>query len=491
MQIKMTEDAFIEENRHRVSVSSICSKSVGTDALFMGRWRIIGFSLLVATCIFGVILGYLAMTSELTIRGAAKKSLRFAAFRAIEFMVSIYDPYVQQKALMGPEDWQEWPNDSLTPLAVAEALQALADSSVNSFRLGVASVNLVSDEAAAFGYQTSDADELRQLVNQYYFRSSASGKISQLEEVAALNDWVRRQWVHGTTGLVDFERFYAGDIIEAARKGHRYWCQVASMVFIQVAVSAGYQARLLSLYDTTESPPTHAVAEVWVDELSKWVVFDTDFNVYYVNKAGTPLNGLELHKAYANNHMGSIRVVKGEYRPEVYDVEQADSQPLLLPLYKKFYVEMRNDWLTNKYFPGHPKRSDKTALRWQEDEGYTFLDLMPATSDEAKLYWPLNKVEVRFGGSKEDLRRHEVKAYLKTITPNFDRFEITLNDSLAFSLQRSAFIWQLRPGRNTLSVSSVNKFGHKGIPSIVEIVWEESKAKQSTGRPEYRRGFRS
>src|SRR5262249_16048808 len=139
--------------------------------------------------------------------------------------------------------------------------------------------------------------------------------------------------------------------------GGQYWCHVASMVFIQTAISVGYQARLLSL-SPDKGEPGHAVAEVWVDDLNKWVIFDTDFNLYYTDKSGSPLNALELHRALIRGKSADITVIKGAYRPERFDIEDINVQPLLLPFYRYFYIDMRNDWLVNAYFPGHPRKSD-------------------------------------------------------------------------------------------------------------------------------------
>jgi hypothetical protein len=234
----------------------------------------------------------------------------------------------------------------------------------------------------------------------------------------------------------------------------------------------GYQARLLSLSLDKEGPPGHAVAEVWVDDLDKWVVFDTDFNLYYVDKFRSPLNALELHRALISGRSAELTVIKGAYRPEKFDIEDAQEQALLLPFYRYFYIDMRNDWLSNSYFPGHPKQSDFASLRWQDNkDDIGFLDFKPTTSHERELYWPLNHVEVRLGINADKNTFGELIAYMNTITPNFERFEVNMNDSLEIAHRSSRLIWPLRPGANTLTIRAVNTFGVKGSPTFLSILW--------------------
>jgi hypothetical protein len=174
-----------------------------------------------------------------------------------------------------------------------------------------------------------------------------------------------------------------------------------------------------------------------------------------------------------NGAAANLSVIKGEYRPEHFDVENTGAQPLLLPFYRYFYLDMRNDWLSNPYLVGHPKRSDFTSLRWQNSRDHVgFLDLKPTTSDERDLYWPLNHVEIRFEINVNKERVIELSVYLKTITPNFDRFEVSMNGLSEISQHSSRLIWSLRPGINTLTVQAVNTLGIKGPQSVLHIFWD-------------------
>jgi hypothetical protein len=244
------------------------------------------------------------------------------------------------------------------------------------------------------------------------------------------------------------------------------------MMFAQIAASIGYQVRILTLLaDRAYDGDAHAVTEAWVDDLDKWIVFDTDFNLHYIDETGMPLNALELHQALIHGSMDRITVVKGAYRPEESDIEQRVPQPLLIPYYHYFYIDMRNDWLTNIYFPGHPKRSDRTSLRWQEAGEAPFLDRIPVTRDPSTLYWPLNHVEIAVGVKGQETEPAGVMVYLKTLTPNFDHFEVRIDEAVEFSHHESHLTWPFKPGLNALSVRAVNAFGVGGPPSRLEILW--------------------
>jgi len=415
---------------------------------------------------------------------AGKYLLRASVLRSLEVATAIYDPYVSSvHTRLYPEDWKGWPADARGPHLAIDRLSNLTGQNV---RLHESTIQLVDDRALGFAYESSRTKELQELRVLYQLESRIDRRAPQLEQLAMLNDWTRRQWVHGSNRSVKFFRFNVIEILEEAKKGGQYWCQVASMSFVQIAAALGYQARLLSLYSysTPDREPEHAVVEVWVDELRKWVVFDTDFNLYYVNQFGVALNALELHDALVTRRVEGIQAVKGAYRPERFDIEAASAQPLLLPYYRNFCIEMRNDWLSNTYFPGHPKRSDKNSLCWWSGQGAWF-DLRPVARDRSDLYWPLNDVDIRLALDTSREAPTDLFVYLRTITPNFDRFEIKENNT-AFVHNSSLLRWQLRSGKNTLAARSVNAAGIKGSPSLITVEWTKARNAQAESLTNYR-----
>lgn len=430
-----------------------------------------GSLMLMACIMLGCIVSYLAGYFDIPVVQAGKLAVRAAVLKCIQTWTTIYDPYNPLMAKLGPDDWTGWPPDALEPLDAINRLHAHRSQFGDYIKLIKAILYSVDDRAAVFAYQP-ETKELHSTRDRYNLHSVIAGKHSQIEILAALNDWTRRQWIHGTNGSVDFRRFDANTVIAAAKSGARFSCQVASMTFAQLAASIGYQARLISLSNNREDS-YHAVSEVWIDDFDKWVVFDTDFNVYYTDGSGSPLNVLELHQALISGRFTGITVMKGSYRPEAFDIEEARSQPLLLPYYRYFYVDMRNDWMTNVYFQGHPKRSDRSSLRWQDEGEVGFLDLKPVAHDRSELYWPLNHVEVRLGVTGDKKVPADVIVYLKTITPNFDRFEVRIDNLPSFSHRSSRLTWKLRPGLNVWTVRAVNGFGVGGLPSRLEVLWSQ------------------
>ncbi len=416
-----------------------------------------------------LMLWYLAAYFDMTPRRAGKALLCVTVLTSIDLATMIYDPYRPHTSTLSPQDWQGWPPHALELQHTVAPMLACGWPSGDDLRLGHAIVHLVDDRAAVFAYQPADAQALHDLRDRYALPTLVQGQPSQLAALLVLNDWVRRHWQHGLTGAVDFRRFYAGQILEAGPKGAQYWCHVAAMTFIQVVAAVGYQARLVSLsYDRATT--RHAVVEIWVDDLDKWIVVDTDLNLHYRDDSGSPLNALELHKACVNGGAAGISIVKGPYTPEKLADEDTRTLPRMLRYYRYFYVDMRNDWMTNVYFRGHPRRSDRATLRWQEPEERGFLDRIPVTADASALYWPLNHVEVRLGVDAEVTVRTSLAVYLKTITPNFDHFEIRMDDSAGVAHRSSQVQWPLRPGRNFLTVRAVNMFGVKGPPSRIELL---------------------
>ena len=74
-------------------------------------------------------------------------------------------------------------------------------------------------------------------------------------------------------------------------------------------------------------------------------------------------------------------------------------------------------------------------------------------------YWTLNETAIDLQASDSD---GMLTVTLDTVTPNFDKFLISMDDG-KWEAKPSSFAWKLHPGENKLQVKSVNKFGVAGV----------------------------
>lgn len=315
-----------------------------------------------------------------------------------------------------------------------------------------------------FGYQTSTDSRLYTLKKKYNLESIASKTDNDFLQIVAIANWVQSQWLHGISGADKFQpvAFNADKILESARSGYRFWCHVSAMTLIQTCSSLGHQARLVSLSRDGYNID-HAVAECWSNYYRKWVVIDPDFNLWY-ERDGVPLNVLEVHDAVLTGEAGRIIVRRGIHRP-LPELEERIST--LFGFYRYFYVDMRNDWLSNQYFYGHPKRSDKATLFWRDSRLPPVLNLKPKVSNKNDLYWDLNKTQMRFVNPNQQTLSLDVD--LDTVTLDFSHFEVSIDGAAPIRVSNETISWPLHVGQNSIAVRSVTTLGKPGIVSSVSL----------------------
>jgi hypothetical protein len=206
----------------------------------------------------------------------------------------------------------------------------------------------------------------------------------------------------------------------------------------------------------------HAVAEIWSNFYQKWIMIDVDFNIWYTRE-GIPLNVLEIHNALMDGREKSLDIEVGRSRPIP---EYESGIPSLIGYYRYFDVDMRNDWLTNRYFRGHPARSDEASLWWQDERLPPILHFKTATSNRDDLYWDVNRVHLSFGASPCP---KIIVVHMDTMTPNFDHFAVVIDQSAAHKSTSCEFEWELHKGVNAVEVRPVNSVGRNGISSRIVI----------------------
>src|SRR5690606_27788151 len=115
----------------------------------------------------------------------------------------------------------------------------------------------------------------------------------------------------------------------------------------------GHQARLVAVH--------HGMTEVWSNQYRKWVLMDAELN-HHFERDGVPLNMGELREIFHDPSPDRVRVVQGEQTSgdastTMVHLKVAELDPesgvawFAGPLH---LVDLRNDWMTNRYFRGHP-----------------------------------------------------------------------------------------------------------------------------------------
>ena len=216
------------------------------------------------------------------------------------------------------------------------------------------------------------------------------------------------------------------------------------------------------------------MTEVWSNQYRKWVMMDAELD-HHLERNGVPLNLLELSMLYHSQDHSGVTVSRsarrpGEENPTLPDlhVEALNAETVISWFTGPLEVtELRNDWMTNHYFRGHPARSEAATLvlvapgTGKASYGQR---LRPHTSRKEDLYWTLNQSTILVDPDVSG----GFRVAFDTETPNFDYFEV-VTDGVMTKLATSSMLWQVHTGMNELRVRSVNRFGVRGIESAVKI----------------------
>ncbi len=321
------------------------------------------------------------------------------------------------------------------------------------------------------------------LLDEFPIEDAVSGCASEFEEQLALKRWVRSQWNHGWS--VDFDTVTDGlDILRSVAKGEQFCCGHYARVFADCATALGWPARLVGLSIEACGFPRnynvgnvgHAVAEVWSNDLRKWVAMDPDLNCHY-ECDGVPLSALEVNQGWLGDGGEQIALIKDEPEfvlPTGPTVELAgrrtpglnrfDEETCRL-LFERFGRHQAKDYYARLSI-GSRQWVDRRCLP-------TFVcHFAPAgakrwTSNPDDLYWTLNMA--RLGA---DPSWDETGAAL-VISPDhcmpwFDHYEVRV-DGGEWERKDMPFSWPMHNGANRLECRAVNVRDRKGIVSTVDV----------------------
>jgi hypothetical protein len=329
-----------------------------------------------------------------------------------------------------------------------------------------------SDYTKRFRFDSFDNPKLKELHEKYYFeRVIAPGK-DEFDRQVLLMHWTHQQFKK--FGRPSTNCHGALQILKAIDEGHTFYCSHYAEVLVSAAASLGWVDRPLALrrhqgVNKVGGSTEHSVTEIWSNQHRKWVMLDPTSNMY-LEKDGVPLNAFEIRQEwFYRGGTNLVFVVGGEHKRY-----KKSDLPIFLGRFAGFGdLTVEPDELDKYGFIGYIPNTDLM------DSGYDYAKMFitkDALCDGTKWhvrtlpanpavdpYFPMDQaaMSLRSEGAK-------VIVALKTLTPNFKRYEVRLNGG-DWKSSAEKFDWSVHSGANRLEARTVNQFGVNGPISAAEI----------------------
>ena len=429
--------------------------------------------------LFFLLSGVIACRYHVSLPSAGRAVVETACRVAVQAGVSIYDPCASRSAGLAPDDHglRAWGDYERIEDFLA---RGQSKSGVDARGVKVTKVHneRIVRSIHSFRYQPFDEPRLHELRAKYGLEDVVAGASDEFEAQVLLRSWARSQFrrkdyqpmTANFDALAILDRDLRNDANEPYQPRKHYDpCHSFPLLYSQVLLSMGHQARMMSI--------GHGMVEIWSNQHGKWIAMDAELDLHY-EKNGVPLSMLEIHNENFVEKPSKATIVRGTQ-------SSGDSNTTMVHLgaeelsvdgmvyYHKHFaiVDMRNDWLTNHYFRGHPARGNQSVLIYDDPRLPRRRHLQDwlhlRTSREDDLYWTLNQTEILVWDKHPGA--NALHLAFDTVTPNFDFFEVVIDGTRRIRSSSSALEWKLHEGSNTLSVCAVNKFGVRGITSSVEL----------------------
>ncbi|MFP4025316.1 MAG: transglutaminase-like domain-containing protein [Thiohalospira sp.] len=153
---------------------------------------------------------------------------------------------------------------------------------------------------------TTGNEYLREFRRLYQLDQLIADQRSDIDKATVILHWAHSKWEHlgGKSSEVD-DAFY---ILEKVAEGSRFSCSEFATVFVTAANAVGITARKVNLKTkdaaTAQSGAGHSLAEVYLNDMGKWVLFDPQNDLVPFCDS-IPLNAYEF-KLAINQHPEKI-----------------------------------------------------------------------------------------------------------------------------------------------------------------------------------------
>ena len=353
-----------------------------------------------------------------------------------------------------------------------------------TFNLGARTVTVTKVDALPFvesaysqrfRFDSFGNPKLQELRDRYHLDQVVASGRDEFDRQVRLMDWVHQQFPkfgHPTTQCRG-----ALEILRAIEEGHTFFCAQYAQLLVSAAASLGWIDRPLALrrhqgVAKVGGSTEHSVTEIWSNQHRKWVMLDPTSNLY-LEKNGIPLNASEIRQEWFLNDGADLVFVIGKERKKY---RKADL-PIMLRRFDNFGdLAIHPDELDKYGFIGFIPNTDLMDAGYDYGKMFIIQDELCAgtkwhkrtiPADPARdPYFPVGQAAIDLQSGGDDLQ-----ATLRTMTPNFARFESRMDDG-AWAPATPQFTWALREGSNRLEVKTINQFGVAGPVSVVEVKLE-------------------
>jgi hypothetical protein len=328
-------------------------------------------------------------------------------------------------------------------------------------------VDLIEADQPEIVYSSYDFDYLAphfrvdRLIKQYRLHDVIADGKTEIEKLELLRDWIHSQWLGWQA--VNYPYCPPWDPIEILETTKGNWgfgmCTHYGAVFAGCASALGWVARVLIV-------DHHCLAEVWSDDLQKWILQDAgpgrEHDAQYESR-GVPVNAVEFHRLHEAGKAHTLTINKLPNRKKE-KMTKAWGR-----LFSRFGIPLRNNHLYQaepaELSHGYNQYHWDGYLWWSVDADPKYSEYSLQTSREADFNWSVNQTRLY---PRAGVEAGVLEIDVETATPNFSHYQIKIDGS-EWDDAEAPLSWSLSAGENELEVRGVNAFGKAGRSARLKV----------------------
>jgi hypothetical protein len=309
--------------------------------------------------------------------------------------------------------------------------------------------------AYPFFYERFDNPDLQRLRKQYSLQEIIAPGKNDFEQILLLNEWLVNHVPFGSPPPIMPQGLH---VLHHGLNGQAFYCTFLSFTLMQMYSSLGFTARKITSVG-------HGTLDVWSNYWRKWMQIDPSRNSYFrLKKTAVPLNSNEIRREFYRNGGVDMEMVFGtEQRVErvtlerrekdgAYQYRQEGYEWVAYKTRNNFF-EVPFTWWNFDYLIVQDEYNENTVWQHRGETDVRY-KIGIRTGRNGDVFWTLNQACIHL----YDNENSTLKVQLETHTPNFDRFEVSV-DNGDWQASGAELSWELHDGQNYLKARSVNKFG--------------------------------